>query len=126
MPEVHAEFTFRNIPEGYNFTEWDYRYFATFYNSNSIRVANGTLILLMKVFNNNKTSSEIGAKIMYRIWTLRVPETAKIPKPKTNFEIVLVPIVVKAYSCELERVTESDHGSFAFLSGTGIDAILKQ
>ena len=52
---------------------------------------------------------------MDRVWTLRVPETTRIPLNKSI--IVSVPIIVKAYSCEMKRVKKGDRGSFNLLSG---------
>lgn len=55
---------------------------------------------------------------MNRLWTLRVPETTSFHfypvNPEIN-EIVSVPIAVKAYTCEMERFKEGDHGSYNVL-----------
>nr|CAG8682865.1 1585_t:CDS:1 [Entrophospora candida] len=122
LPEVHSEYIFRNTPDGYNYTDDDFRtnvyYNRTIYlnytsTDQSDYRANGALILAMEFFERGNFS-EIGAGIIFRMWTLRVPETTRIPYQPSHpeiSEIVSVPIVVKAYTCEVKRVKEGNHGS---------------
>ncbi len=116
FPEVHEEFTFENSPKGYKHYEWSARSF-TFFNksiNDDVKEYNGALVLIKEAFHKGNVS-EIGGKFLDRIWTLRVPETTRIPINKPI--IVTVPIIVKAYSCEMERVKKGDRGSFNLLSG---------
>jgi len=94
----------------------------TFYHINDVPVSNGTLILGMEAFNNNRTSSEIVAKFVDRMWTLRVPEKYIIPLNGNKVEPVS--IVVKAYSCEMECVKEGERGSFGLLSESSYTSIM--
>jgi hypothetical protein len=65
------------------------------------------------MLRNISEVGEIGSKYMNRIWTLRVPETTKIPFDRNNNTITeIVPTVVKAYTCEVERVKEGNRGSY--------------
>jgi len=77
----------------------------------------------MKEAFKNGNVAEIGSKYLDRIWTLRVPETTSIPY--NGSQVVTVPIVVKAYSREMERVKKGDRGSFTLLSNDKIAAILE-
>jgi hypothetical protein len=120
LPEIHAEYIFRNGIDGYNYTAGKYETYI-YYNRTKGTVtywANGALILLVEEFTRGDFYL-VGSKYMNRIWTLRVPETTKFhfypDNPEIN-EIVSVPIAVKAYSCEMERFKEGDHGSYSLLS----------
>ena len=114
LPEVHEKYVFGNNPEGYNVGPSNYKLVKTFYHANNIRVSNGTLILAMEAFDNNQNSSAIGAKFMDRMLTLGVPQNYLIPL--RSVEVVPVSIVIKSYSCEMERVKEGERGSFGLLS----------
>jgi len=114
LPEVHEKYVFGNNPEGYNVGPSNYKLVKTFYHANNIRVSNGTLILAMEAFDNNQNSSAIGAKFMDRMWTLGVPQNYLIPL--RSVEVVPVSIVIKSYSCEMERVKEGERGGFGLLS----------
>jgi len=122
LPEVYEEFTFLNNPKEYQFLEFYYQPF-TFYNiTNGETDYNGALIIMKEAFINGNTS-EIGGKYVDRIWTLRVPETTKIPS--SGPEVITVPIVVKAYTCEMKRVKEGDRGSVTLLYDTGTFGVLE-
>ncbi len=122
LPEVHEEFIFKNSPEGYEFI--DSRYISFMYDNfnNNIKEHIGALIIMKEAFFNGNVSG-IGGKFLDRLWTLRVPETTKILA--NGPEVITVPIVVKAYSCEMERVKEGDHGSVFLLEGDGTVGILE-
>src|SRR6266542_4296737 len=123
LPEIHKEFVFENSPEGYEYKELYYHSFKSSNKSvNDVRKYKGALILMKEAFNNGNVS-EIGGKVLDRIWTLRVPETTSIPLNKSI--IVSVPIIVKAYSCEMERVKKGNRGSFNLLLGDKSSAILE-
>ncbi len=123
FPEVHEEFTFENSPKGYKHYEWSARSF-TFFNksiNDDVKEYNGALVLIKEAFHKGNVS-EIGGKFLDRIWTLRVPETIRIPLNESI--IVTVPIVVEAYSCEMERVKKENRGDFGLLLEQNTDAFL--
>lgn len=104
LPEVHAEYIFRNSTDGYNYTEGKYGLY-NYYNGSTDDTywMNGALIILIEEFKQGGIFA-IGTKYMNRLWTLRVPETTRIPYDPDNFTSFEVPIVVKAYTCEIERI----------------------
>ncbi|CAG8634233.1 12970_t:CDS:2 [Ambispora gerdemannii] len=113
LPEVHAEYIFRNSPDGYNYTRGKYDPHVYYNTTNGTYHANGALILLIEEFMRGGFYT-IGMHFMNRLWTIRVPETTSIPYDPDNperVEIVSVPIAVKAYTCEMERVKD-DYGSY--------------
>ncbi len=122
LPEIHKEFVFGNSPEGYENKELYYHPFTFSNNSNNVLGYNGALILMKEAFIYGNIS-EIGGKFLDRMWTLRVPETTRIPFDKSI--IVPVPIIVKAYSCEMKRVKKGNRGSFNLLLGNKSSAILE-
>ncbi|CAG8784963.1 27590_t:CDS:1, partial [Dentiscutata erythropus] len=121
FPEVHAEYKFRNSPDGYNNTRVSYRrtlyYNRTDYTENF--QACSAFIIMMEEFTRENDSEVVGFQYINRLWTLRIPEASRIPyNPDNNntvFEIVSVPIAVKAYTCKVERVKEGEDGSYNFL-----------
>ncbi|CAB4424866.1 unnamed protein product [Rhizophagus irregularis] len=126
LPEIHAEYIFRNGIDGhnntgYNYTIGEYKSYI-YYNRTEVTdpyETNGALILLVEEFIQGDYYL-IGSKYMNRIWTLRVPESTRIhyypDNVEMNNEIVSVPIAVKAYTCEMERFKEGDHGSYNVLN----------
>ncbi len=52
-----------------------------------------------------------------------MPETVRFPFNVS--QVITVPVVVKAYSCEMERVKKGGRGSFTLLLGTRSSAILE-
>ncbi|CAG8711216.1 5829_t:CDS:2, partial [Dentiscutata erythropus] len=125
FPEVHAEYKFRNSPDGYNYTKDNYESFKYYNTTNSEEYrANGAFIVMMEEFTRGNDSDIIGFEYINRLWTLRVPEAFRIlynPDNVTEFEIILVPVVVKAYTCKVERVKVGQNGSYNLL-GRFIDA----
>ena len=118
LPEVHAEYTFRNSSNGYNYTYGSYNSHVYYNSTNGTDgtnlITNGAMILLVEEFKRGNFY-EIGAGYINRIWTIRVPETTTIPYYLDHFdhpertEIVSVPIVIKAYTCEMKRVKKSEY-----------------
>ncbi|CAB4490756.1 hypothetical protein RhiirA5_416064 [Rhizophagus irregularis] len=125
LPEIHAEYIFRNGIDGHNYTDYNYTRgtYGTYIYYNRTEGtnpywANGAFISLVEEFTRGNFSL-IGTKYMNRIWTLRVPESTRIhyypDNVEMNNEIVSVPIVVKAYTCEMERFKEGDYGGYNVL-----------
>jgi hypothetical protein len=125
LPEVDAEFKFRDIPNGYEFTRRNYKSYTHFNRSNPDdieRTATGTLILIIEEFTRGNIS-DIGAGVIHRLWTLRVPEENRMPyhrEDPSKSEIVTVPIVVKAYTCEVIRVKGGSQGSVNLLGDISV------
>ena len=123
LPEVHSEYVFLNTPDGYNFTRGGYLA-SVYYNKtkgSDVFWAYGFLIVVVEEYTQgtfelieDKFTNKIGDKYINRIWTLMVPETIKFPYNPDNktFEIISVPISVKAYTCEVEFVQEVERGSY--------------
>ncbi|CAG8550744.1 12604_t:CDS:2, partial [Racocetra fulgida] len=69
-------------------------------------------------FTRGNDSEIIGFEYINRLWTLRVHEGFRVPfnpDNATDFEIVLVPITVKAYTCKVVRVKEGKDGDYNLL-----------
>ena len=119
FPEVHAEYKFRNSPDGFNFTRDSYA--TDFYwnrtKGTTTYWANGLILTLVEEFTQGSFDA-IGNKYINRIWTFKVPETIKMAyDPKhTIIGVISVPMFVKAYTCEVERVKEGSYGSYNLLN----------
>nr|CAG8481916.1 1486_t:CDS:2 [Entrophospora candida] len=89
LPEVHTNYVFGNSPNGYNHTRRNFRTYIHF----------------------NRTENEPEEMAT-------VPEENKFPYHRNNqsmTEIVLVPIVVKAHTCEVTRIKVGSQGSVNLL-----------
>ncbi|RGB23240.1 hypothetical protein C1646_677257 [Rhizophagus diaphanus] len=110
LPEIHAEYIFRNGIDGHNYTGYNYT-----------RGTYGTYIYYNRTEGTNPYWAN-GALIslVEEIWTLRVPESTRIyyypDNVEMNNEIVSVPIAVKAYTCEMERFKEGKYGGYNVLN----------
>ncbi|KAF0519071.1 hypothetical protein F8M41_016678 [Gigaspora margarita] len=121
FPEVHAEYKFRNSPNGYNYTRDNYNQFLFYNRTNSTErfQSNGAIMLAIEEFTRGNDTELIGFEYINRLWTLRIPETFRFPynpdKNDTEFEIVSTSIAVKVYTCKVERVKEGEDGGYNFL-----------
>ncbi|CAG8619649.1 3206_t:CDS:1 [Acaulospora morrowiae] len=124
LPEVHSQYGFRNGSDGYNFNGNSFKSYVHFNRSNgdTNSTATGSLILMIERFIRGNVS-EVGAGVIDRLWTLRVPEENRMPYNRNNLsqsEIVSVPIVVKAYACEVTRVKEGSQGGVNVLGDISV------
>ena len=132
FPELHAEYKFRNSPDDLNYTRGSYLSFVYFNSTKGTNnfFANGLLVTLLEEFAQ-ESFNVTGDKYMNRIWTLKIPETTKIPYDMSNdlnsieTEILSVLIVVKAYTCEVKRVKDGDYGSYNVI-GQNLDATIEE
>ncbi|CAG8616893.1 4035_t:CDS:1 [Acaulospora colombiana] len=124
LPEVNSKYGFENSTDGYNYTKKSFKSYAHFV-SNSDKtgyMATGCLILIIEEFTKGNVSL-VGSSVINRLWTLRVPQNNRIPYNLNNqskFEIVSLPTVVKAYSCEITRVSEGSRGGVNVLGDISV------
>ena len=118
FPELHAEYKFRNSPNDLNYTRGSVSYLLYFNSTEGTNnfFANGFLVTYLEEFTQGRFNVT-GDKYMNRMWTIKIPETTKIPYDpsydnSTKIEILSVPIVVKAYTCKVMRVKDDDYGSY--------------
>nr|CAG8460425.1 12878_t:CDS:1 [Entrophospora candida] len=119
LPEVHTNYVFGNSPYGYNHTRRNFRTYVHFNRTGNDPEPTGTglLTLIIEEFTRGNVS-EVGAGVIHRLWTLRVPQEYRLPYHRNNqsmTEIVSVPIVVKAHTCEVTRIKVGSQGSVNLL-----------